>query len=161
MGIPRAYIDSYYLLEVVFGGKNRYDAERILYKASKGSFDVFVLQVVLGEVVSKILVGKKPARHAVCALVDTIEKYNIDVRKRLVPVDKGAFAIMRELRDKDQRLEGTDIMILAHVLHDPDSKFFLTTDRKMINNQMIADYEEEMRRSKRRNTELKITDSVG
>ena len=62
MGVSRVYLDTYYLLEIVLKGHRKHDAERILYKASKGSFEIVVPQIVLGEAVSKILKRGKDAR---------------------------------------------------------------------------------------------------
>lgn len=93
-------------------------------------------------------------------LVDTIEKYEIDVKRCLVPANKDTFAIMEAIRKKDERLDGTDIMILAHVLGDPDAKFFLTPDRKMVSNRAIEEYEKELRCNRRRKEKLKITDRI-
>ena len=78
MGISRVYIDTYYLQEIVLKGDNKHDADSILYKASKGSFEIVVPQIVLGEAVSKILKRGKDARPLMDRLVGTIEKYGID-----------------------------------------------------------------------------------
>ena len=94
-------------------------------------------------------------------LVGAVEKYEIDVKRCLVPATKNTFAIMEAMRKKDERLDGTDIMILAHALSDPDAKFFLTPDRKMANSRAIKEYEKELRLDKRRNEERKITDRIG
>ena len=160
MGISRVYIDTYYLLEIVLKGDNKHDADSILYKASKGSFEIVVPQIVLGEAVSKILKRGKDARHLMDRLVGTIEKYGIDVDRCLVPVAKSAFEIMEEMRRRDQRLDGTDIAILAHALADPDAKFFLTIDTDMTANPAIERYEMELRNDGRRNVKLNITDRI-
>ena len=112
------YIDTYYLLEMVLKGDKKHDAEKILYKARKGSFELVVPQIVLGEAVSKILKRGKDARRLMGRLVDTIEKYGIDVNVCLAPVAKSAFEIMEEVRRRDPRLDGTDLAILAHALAD-------------------------------------------
>lgn len=80
--------------------EDKSDVERFLYSLSRGSFDIFVPQLVLGEAVSRILAHEKCTRDAVDKLVSTIEKYRIDVRKRLVPVqgrirDHGGVAAQR------------------------------------------------------------------
>ena len=93
-------------------------------------------------------------------LAHTIKKYGIDARRSLPPAPKGAFAIMEELRKRDERLDGTDIMILAQVLVDPDSKFF-TKDRKMLYNAEIKKYEQFLRSENLRNENLKITERIG
>ena len=93
-------------------------------------------------------------------LVGTIEKYGIDADRCLVPVSKSAFEIMEEVRRRDQRLDGTDIAILAHALADPDAEFFLTIDVDMTDNPAIDGYEVELRNDGRRNVELDITDRI-
>ncbi len=160
MGVSRVYLDTYYLLEIVLKGHKKHDAEKILYKASKGSFEIVVPQIVLGEAVSKILKRGRDARPLMDRLVGTIEKYGIDVDRCLVPVAKSAFEIMEEVRGRDQRLDGTDIAILAHALADPDAKVFLTIDCDMTDNPAIGEYERKLRSEGRRNVKLNITDRI-
>ena len=160
MGISRVYPDTYYLLEIVFKGHKKHDAEKILYKASKGSFEIVVPQIVLGETVSKILKRGQDARRLMDRLVDTIEKYEIDAGACLVPVSKSAFEIMEEVRRRDQYLDGTDIAILAHALADPDANVFLTIDKDMADNPAIGKYERKLRSEGRRNVKLKVTDRI-
>lgn len=93
-------------------------------------------------------------------LVGTIEKYGIDIDRCLVPVAKSAFEIMEEVRGRDQRLDGTDIAILAHALADPDAKVFLTIDCDMTDNPAIGEYERKLRSEGRRNVKLNITDRI-
>ena len=54
----------------------------------------------------------------------TLQKYGIDASRSLPPAPKRAFAIMEELRKRDERLDATDTMILAQAITDPVSKFF-------------------------------------
>ena len=159
MGVSRVCFDSHYVLEVVFEGKYKDDAERLLYATSRGAFEVFVPQTVLGEIVSKILA--RDGREGMLDKLDrTLQKYGIDARRSLAPAPKGAFAIMEELRKIDERLDGTDIMILAQVLADPDSKFFFTKDEKMLYNAAIQKYEQRLRSENLRREKLKITDHI-
>ena len=159
MGVSRAYIDSYYLLAVVFGRPNKAAAERLLYALSRGGFEILVPQTVLGETVSKIL-----ARDGHEGMLDrldrTLQKYGIDASRSLPPATKRAFAIMEELRKRDERLDATDAMILAQVMADPDSKFLFTLDVKMTRSQAVATHEKELRRDGLRNEKLKITDRM-
>ena len=137
MGVSRAYFDSYYLPEVVFEGKYKDEVERLLYATSRGGFKAFVPQTVLGETVSKILERGEHAPIMMDKLARTIKKHGIDARRSLPPAPKRAFAIMGELRKRDEHLDGTDIMILAQVLVDPDSKLFFTKDERMLYNAEI------------------------
>ena len=70
-----------------------------------------------------------------------------------------AFNIMVKLSEKDNELDATDILIVAHVLSDPDSKFLFTNDNKLLGNTAILDLEKKLRADGKRNTGLKIQDS--
>lgn len=48
VGVSRLYLDSYYLLAVVFKKQNKGDVERILYTARSPSFKILIPQIVLG-----------------------------------------------------------------------------------------------------------------
>ena len=156
MGISRAYLDSNYLLAVVLERPEKADAERLLYTLSKGGFEVFVPQIVLGETVSKILTRGKDAPRLLDRLVRTLERYGIDARSSLPPAPKGAFAIMEELRKMDERLDATDTMIMAQVMADPDSKFLFTKDKKMIYSKEVKEHEQKLRSRGVRNEKLQI-----
>ncbi len=155
MGTSRAYLDSYYLLAVVFGRHNKAAAEHLLYTLSRGGFEVLVPQTVLGETVSKIL-----ARDGHEGMLDkldrTLQKYGIDARRSLPPAPKGAFAIMEDLRKRDERLDATDTMILAQMMADPYSKFLFTKDTKMLYSKVIKEHEQKLRSRGLRNEKLQI-----
>ena len=90
----------------------------------------------------------------------TLQKYGIDARRSLPPAPKGAFAIMEELRKRDERLDATDTMILAQVMADPDSKLFFTKDTKMLYSKAIKEHEQELRSNGFRNEKLQITGRI-
>ena len=150
-------------MEAVFKGQGRADAGRILHTAGGPGFETPVPQIVLGETASEILGGMR-GDHAQCmtdGLAGAIEKYKIDVKRCLVPASKDAFAIMGAARGKGGRLGGADIMMLARALSDPGAKFLLAPDRRTASSGAVKEYEKELRRDKRRNGELKITDRIG
>lgn len=60
----------------------------------------------------------------------------------------------------DTWLDGTDVIITSHVLSDPNSKFFLTYDTKLLENPRIIEYEKKMRDDGLRDTKLKITTQI-
>ena len=162
MGISRTYLDSYHLLRAIMKTDSKSDIGRLLYRISKGSFKIIVLQTVMGETAAKIL--QKYDRHdwpdRFVAFANIISEYNIDVDHCLPPPQGHIFAMMDELQHKDPYLDNTDIMILAQVLHDPDSKFFITPDSKLVGNPVIKDYEGRLRDSGFRREKLKITGTV-
>lgn len=78
MGISRSYLDTYYLLEVVFEGVNRGQIERLLSQISTGSYKVFIPQIVVGETVSQMYekcVGKTRPDHLLERFASMMEKY--------------------------------------------------------------------------------------
>ena len=54
-GVSRAYIDTHYLLALVFGENDAEDARHLLYTLRRPNYHVLVPQTILGEVVAKIL----------------------------------------------------------------------------------------------------------
>lgn len=161
VGISRAYLDSYYLLEMVDKSKSRGDVQKLLYQIKQPTFQVFVSQTVLGEVVAKIL--QKPARErsdALSKLPQILQDHNIDAAACLTPPQGEALEIMRHLRAADTYLDVTDIMIVSHALADPRSKFFFTPDSTLTQNHRLHEYEKRLREDAKRETELKISDGL-
>lgn len=158
MGISRAYIDSYYFLEIVLELKEKEDARRLLDVLSKDKFVAIVPQVVVGEAVS-VLLRLDTTRDVVGSLVRTVKKY-INVKECLAPAGKNSFGIMSEVQKREPRLDGTDVMILSQALGDPLSKFFFTPDKHMLNNLTITTYEKELRDEGAREEKLKIIDRI-
>ena len=162
MGISRTYLDSYYLVEVIIKVDLKSDVERLLYKISRDGFKIIVPQTVLGETTATILkkCDKREWFDRFGAFANIISKYNIDVNHCLPPPQGRVFAMMDKLQLEDTHLDNTDIMILAQVLYDPNSKFFITPDKKLLNNPVIEDYERRLRDSGLRREELKIRETV-
>lgn len=121
MGISHAYIDTYYILEVVFEGEEKSHAKNLLYKLGhSGSFKILIPQIVLGEAVSKIFAKydrKDVLDKALIRLAKIIRDVKINVNTCLVPpVSHGVFKIMQDLANRDGQLGRTDIMIVSHAL---------------------------------------------
>ena len=158
MGISRAYIDSYYLLETVLGGKWKEETRHLLDVLSRDTFVAIIPQIVIGESVS-VLLRRDTAHDDVDNLVRIVKKY-INVNNHISPAGKNAFGIMAEVQKREPRLDSTDTAILSQVLGDPDSKLFFTPDRHMLNNTAITTYEAELRDDGRRKEKLKIIDRI-
>ena len=71
---------------------------------------------------------------------------------------RDAFEIMVALGAKDKSPDATDIMIVSHVLSDPDSKFFFTADSNMLENVAITYLEKDLNARGKRHTTLQISD---
>lgn len=158
MGVSRAYIDSYYLLETVLGGKWKEEARHLLDMLSKDTFVAIIPQIVVGEAVS-VLLRRDTAHDDVDNLVRVVKKY-IDVNNHISPASKNAFGIMAEVQKREPRLDSTDTAILSQVLGDPDSKILFTPDKHMLDNPTIKMYEKELRDDGWRREKLNITDHI-
>lgn len=132
----------------------------MLHNLRSNAFDVFVPFVVLGEVcgvVFRDFKSDQDRRDKTAKMVDIITSNGIQW-ENIKPTETDAFDIMVALRDKDNSLGATDIIILSHVLSDPDSKFLFTTDSDILENAAITELEKDLRDEEKRNTPLKIRD---
>lgn len=160
MGTSRAYLDSYYLLELVKEGDGVSDVRSLLYKLTddRNAFEVYVSQIALGEVFAVICRDFESGqrREMAAKLVDVMESSGIG--QSVVPPEGDAFGIMAKLQQADEMLDATDTMIVSHVLADRHSKFFFTNDGDLLGNREIIRLERELRRQGKRETDLKIQD---
>lgn len=78
--------------------------------------------------------------------------------ENMKPTEKDAFDIMVDLSNRDELLDATDIMIVSHVLSDPDSRFFFTMDSNILGNADIIDLEKDLNTSGKRRVTLRIYD---
>ena len=157
MGISRVYLDSYYLLEMITRTPNR-DVKKLLYTIKSDSFETFVPQIVLGEVVAKIFT--KPAQDredALSKLHKVLQDHGIDPASCMPPPQGAVLEIARCLRNVDSYLYMTDVLIISHALADPNSKFFFTPDSKLTQNPELKELENLLRIDNKRETELKIS----
>lgn len=160
MGVSKAYLDSSYLLALIKEEYGASEVEHMLYKLRDNAFDVFVPHVVLGEVCGVIFrdfESDQDKRDKMSRLVDMMVDNEIKW-KNMKPTAKDAFGIINTLNKRDESMDPTDIMIVSHVLSDPDSKFFFTTDSNILGNTAIADLEKELNDEGKRCTALKISD---
>ena len=160
-GTSRAYVDTHYLLSIIFEEGDAEAARHLLYTLRGRSYHILVLQTVLGEVTAKILEKSSPDE-----LPDRLRIYHsllldcgIDY-SCLPGIDRRAPRYMLGLQAVDDRLDPNDALIVSQVLADPDSKFFFTADAEMRRNTAILDYESSLREKGDRNTRLKIRESL-
>ena len=131
-----------------------------MYNLRSNSFEVFVPHVVLGEVCGVIFrdfESDQDKRDKMVKLVAMMDSYKI-LWENIKPTEKDAFDIMVYLSNRDESLDATDIMIVSHVLSDPDSRFFFTMDSNILENVDIIDLEKDLNTSGKRRVTLKIRD---
>lgn len=92
------------------------------------------------------------------AFADTGEGANMDKRNGLRPIDPKKIAgMVAGLAKRVPELDGTDLIILAIALADPDSACLLTRDHVLVRSEKIMACEEELRNADRRDVRLRIT----
>ena len=160
-GTSKAYVDTHYLLSIIFGEDDAGAARHLLYTLRDNSYHILVLQTVLGEVTAKILEKSRADE-----LPDRLRIYHsilldCGIDHFCLPgVDRRAPRYMLDLQGIDDHLDPNDALIISQVLADPDSKFFFTADAEMRRNSAILDYESKLREEGDRNTRLKIRESL-
>ena len=162
MGASRIYLDTYYLLEVIFGGKYKRRVEHLLSQISSNSFEVFIPQIVVGEAVSQMYEkcgGRTRPDHLLEKFASLMEKYGWG-DANMPPPSNRSFHIAAELTRVDSRLVGADVAILALALADPDSKFLFTPDQTLTENENVCNYELQLRHDEERSMRLKISPSL-
>lgn len=158
MGTSRAYLDTYYLLEVVFEERHKNPTEHLFSQIRNNSFEIFIPQIVVGEAVSQMYErcgGRTRPDHFLERFASLMEKYGWGDANMTPPSNK-SFRMAAELTRADSRLAGVDVELLSIALADPDSKFLFTPDGMLTENRSICDYELRLRRDGKRNTQLKI-----
>ena len=159
-GISRAYIDTHYFLSMVYDEDDVLVARRLFSQLDNNTYRVIVPQIILGEIVAKILdkSGADSLRNDLGTLGEIFFKHKISVEKCIPGASMDAPHIMLDIQGLDDRLTPNDAMILSEVLADPDSKFFFTGDSDILANLKIKEYESDLFESGSRNTRLKIRD---
>lgn len=160
MGVSKVYLDSSYLLALIKEEDGAQEVRHMLYKLRTNAFEVFVPHIVLGEICGVIFrdfESGQDMRNKTARLVDMMDSNGISW-ENMKPTERDAFEIMVILSAKDKSLDATDIMIVSHVLSDPNSKFFFTADSNMLKNVAITDLEKDLNARGKRHTTLKISD---
>ncbi len=150
------YLDSFYLIELT--KKPSHDITKFLSRLRYNTYHIIISQIVLGESIAVITKKNNDPSEIIRKLYSKMDKYGIG-SDNMKPPPKEAFDIMTLLSSKTD-LDPTDTMIVSHALADPNSKFFFTSDSKLIGNQVIEDIEKELRDNDKRSVEMIIQDSI-
>jgi predicted nucleic acid-binding protein len=152
----RLYVDS-----GLFGdlADHTYEGDEIKRRISTLGHDIKVPQVVVGEIISTTIGDNRKDKAAIYkktqTIIDTI-LYLGDPKLCLPPINLELLQHIEHLTNKC-RLDPTDAFILAQVLQDVDSEYFVTSDQKMLYNFEISEYESDLREDGKRKYRLVIT----
>ena len=121
-----------------------------------------VPQVVLGETIAKIFTLFDEKEHVTILenFYHILTKYKIDLEKNLPGITNQICKIMLKLQQLDSNLSNNDALILAHVIADPNSKFFFTNDKTMLINQNVTTYINDLYKDGKRKMKLEIRETL-
>ena len=141
----------------------RADALHQFKKLNQNTYEAVIPQVAIGELVSISMrdFGDDPSEihNKLGKLYENIHKI-LDVSICMPPPNKKSIEIAMELKNRDSNLDMTDLLILSQALIDRESQRFLTTDKKLLDSDVIKQKEEELRDSNDRVKRLKIVDGL-
>lgn len=155
--MQRVHLDTWALMVALVGGEFEDRVKQLLRQSGTHSYSFVTCQVALGEAVAVILRDGPDSVRLLHGLLGLLADIRVDPGRCMPPIDRATFAVANELLSVVPELDMADRVILAHALADPDSLFFITNDRKMVNNPLIIRYEKSLRTQGRRNTKLTIT----
>jgi predicted nucleic acid-binding protein len=153
----RVYLDSHLFRDKL---RERYEGQHLKKHISASHLEVVVPQAVLGEIISVVMRDN----------ISDINTLHLKVRKI---VDEALYLVQPETCmpafkfemmghityiQRVCQIDPTDALIFGHAIHDPESEYFVTTDRKVLYNSEIVCYEDDLRKQVKRNRRLNITD---
>lgn len=160
----RAYLDSSYFADFVFDedlDTKRY-VQKLKQRISVLHFEIIIPQTVLGEIMSKVLSSRgQKSSKSIPDMINTIIfeiQYFVNPDNCLPPIKPEIIPHFCYLSERCS-LEPTDAFILSYALDDRLARYFITKDKKIINNNGIEFYQECLRNEDKRDFDLIITDS--
>jgi len=156
------YIDTVYLIHYLMGNGDEVSRARKQVKRAKqmvernSDIHVKIPFVATGEFINEICYNNmaQTEKSAIIAkFFDLFRDTNID----FIPAKAGAFRLAAQIKDRDNRLDDTDILIVAQALCDIHSTCLLTNDPKLIGSRTIEQAGEEIEGRMR---DLKISETI-
>ena len=162
--ITNIYLDTWLLRGLVSeNAAEKADANHHMNKLRSNVFNISVPQIALGEVFAVIMRDFRSdpivAYTKLKKLFDDLMGI-LDVDACLPPPTVKSLQYARELKEGDNNLRETDLLIVAQALADPDSQRLLTPDKDLLDSRIIKEKEKQLRFSGERNVLLKIVDGL-
>lgn len=162
MPTGHGYLDTVIWLDLISDNKAEHqDALEIKNRVSAKGLTIVIPQTIMGEAVSIILRNHSSDTREIGRKTEMLCSemlYFIEPDKCLPSVEVALLEHMKYFVDIC-KLEPNDALILAHVMNDPESEIFVTSDTKVLTTPEIYQYEESLRDGGKRNRRLAITDS--
>ena len=143
------YIDTVYLIHYLMGNGDEVSrARKQVIKAKQmveknSDIHVKIPFVATGEFINQICynrMGLSEKSAILSKFFDLFKNMNID----FIPARVDSFRLAAQIKDRDRRLDDTDILIVAQALCDLNSTFLLTNDPDLIGSRTIGQVEKEI-----------------
>jgi hypothetical protein len=152
----RVYVDTSYILSFIFKDIEYEDTLSLFssFKSEGSNFEFVLLQPSLGEAIT--IISKKYGQNKDSSifynrmqrLADMIIKYKINAENCMTPPPKCVFKLAHSIESEDKRqsyneygyLDRTDLLLIASVIGDPNSKFFFSKDHKLLESLILPKY---------------------
>ncbi|GEM_PF-2034317 len=165
--LQHIYIDTCYFHAYLWGKHEEKTFSKKIMKKIENSIKknsnikVIIPFTIVGELLNNMYQDSfdtKKIEDYFYKFLNLIEKLRADLRPSK---SNEFFNIATKIREKDNRIGNTDILILSHALCDPNSKYALFIDQDVLHSTVIRDMEEKMRQEGKRRQKLEITSEFG
>lgn len=167
------YIDSYFFIESLSGkDATKKDANDLIEKVLLASSRHLIIpQSIIGEIISVLLRDVEDTQDLQSYMVKLVCRFKklIDVKKDFPSFDLDFLEHINYLstlevptkKKKKERLDATDILILAQIIGDPESDLFVTPDIKLLNlSKLIREHTCDLVAKNQRSRILRIQDAL-
>ncbi len=165
----RVYLDTSYLLELIKkrvtqkGGDAIPDVQRSITRAKK-NYQIVIPQIVVGEFFAKLPERIEYQQNQLDFLnkfLDTLHEILGSNFDGLLPITRDAIIVLKDMMEYyDDRIEPTDMVIIAQAATDQFSKILLTLDSKILFSKGLRDFVEELQKNGKRTTPLEFRNAL-
>jgi len=142
--------------------------ERSMYRA-RDKYKIIIPQIVVGELFAKLPELMKnltdeahqlKVAKLVSSLIGVFEDYTGEEFIGLMPINREAIDISLKIVEYEDRIDFTDVLLVAQAAVDPQSEYLLTFDGGILKSTGISTFINKLVDDGVRSYELKITDEL-
>ena len=165
----RVYLDTSYLYKLIEkrvtqkGDEVSQDVQDSIAQAKK-YYQIVIPQIVVGEFFakfSKLIENQQNPIDSLNKFLGTLEEILGSNFNGLLPITRDAIIVLKDIMEYyDDRIDPTDMVIIAQAATDQFSKILLTLDTKILLSKGLRDFVEELQKNGKRTTPLEFKDTL-
>jgi len=165
----RVYLDTSYLYQIVmkrFTKKSddfSRQVEQSIYNAERQNYQIVIPQIAVGEIFAKLpkhIKGQQDLINMLNSLWTSLEKLLNKEFSGLLPIMYKGIDIVQRIKEYENRLEPTDIVIIAQAASDPCSDALLTLDKKITESKGLREFINELMNDGERTAPLRFLECL-